>query len=59
MDGAVDHDVDASPLALLGISDVEERVYRALLKRHGASAAVIADDLGMTPDEASGLLDHR
>jgi sugar-specific transcriptional regulator TrmB len=56
MDGA--HDVDASPLALLGIGDVEERVYRALLKRHRASAAVIADDLAMTLDDATRLLEH-
>lgn len=57
MDGA-DQGVDASPLALLGIGDVEERVYRALLKRHRASAAMIADDLAMTQDDAIRLLEH-
>lgn len=57
MDGAV-RDVDASPLALLGIGDLEERVYRALLKRHRASAAVIADDLAIALDEATRLLEH-
>lgn len=56
MDGAV-HD-DASPLTLLGIGELEERVYRALLKRHRASAAVIADDLPTTLDEATRLLEH-
>lgn len=56
MDGA--QGIDASPLALLGIGDVEEHVYRALLKRHRASAAVIADDLAITVDEATRLLEH-
>jgi predicted transcriptional regulator len=57
MDGTV-HDIDASPLALLGIGDVEERVYRALLKRHRASAAEIAGDLAMAPDDAARSLEH-
>src|SRR6185437_8838446 len=57
MDGAV-QGIDASPLALLGFGDVEERVYRALLKRHRASAALIADDLAITLDDATGLLEH-
>lgn len=57
MDGAA-HGVDASPLALLGIGDLEERVYRALLKRHGASAAVIAGELAMTLDDATRALEH-
>lgn len=56
MDGA--HGIDASPLALLGIDDVAERVYHALLKRHRASAAVIAGDLAMTSDDATSLLEH-
>ena len=56
MDGAVHG--DASPLTLLGIGELEERVYRALLKRHRASAAIIADDLAITVDEATRLLDH-
>jgi sugar-specific transcriptional regulator TrmB len=56
MDGA--DGTDESPLALLGISDVEERVYRALLTRHRASAAEIADDLAMTLDDATTLLEH-
>jgi sugar-specific transcriptional regulator TrmB len=49
---------DASPLALLDIGDVEERVYRTLLKRRRAPAAVIADELGISPDDATGLLEH-
>lgn len=56
MDGA--HGIDASPLALLGIGEVEERVYRALLKRRRAPAAVIADDLEISPGKAAGLLEH-
>jgi len=56
MDGA--RGIDASPLALLGIGDVEERVYRTLLKRRRAPAAVIADDLEISPDEATRLLEH-
>lgn len=58
MDGAVAHDIGAGPLALLGIDDAEERVYRALLKRHGASAAIIADDLAISLDDATRLLEH-
>ena len=57
MDGAV-RGTDASPLALLGIGDLEERVYHALLKRHRASAAVIADDLAISVDDATRLLEH-
>jgi sugar-specific transcriptional regulator TrmB len=57
MDGEV-RGIDASPLALLGIGDVEERVYRALLKRHRASAAEIADDLAINLDDSNVLLEH-
>lgn len=57
MDGAV-KDVDANPLVLLGIGDLEERVYRALLKRHKGSAAEIAEDLAIAPEDANALLDH-
>lgn len=56
MDGA--HGVDASPLALLGIDGLEERVYHTLLKRRRASAANVAADLTMTPDDAVRLLEH-
>jgi sugar-specific transcriptional regulator TrmB len=58
MDGALDRDVDVSPLSLLGIDDVEERVYRALLKRRRASAAVIAEDLAISLDDAIRQLEH-
>jgi sugar-specific transcriptional regulator TrmB len=58
MDGALDRDIDVSPLRLLGIGDVEERVYRALLKRRRAPAAVIAEDLALSPDDAIRLLEH-
>ncbi len=58
MDGPVEHDVDTRPLALLGIGDAEERVYHSLLKHRRAPAAVIADDLAMTVDDATGLLEH-
>jgi sugar-specific transcriptional regulator TrmB len=58
MDGAVDRGVDTSPLALLGIGDVEERVYRALLKRRRAPAAAIADDIAISLDDAGRLLEH-
>ena len=56
MDGA--HDIDTSPLALLGIGDLEERVYRILLKRRRASAADVAADLTISPDDATRLLEH-
>jgi sugar-specific transcriptional regulator TrmB len=56
MDGA--HDIEAGPLALFGIGDGEEGVYRTLLKRRRAPAAVIADDLEISPDEATRLLEH-
>lgn len=56
MDGA--RDTDASPLALLGIGDPEERVYRTLLKRRRASAADLADDLAMSTDDATCWLEH-
>lgn len=52
------HGTDASPLALLGIGDLEERVYRILLKRRRASAADIAVDLAISPDDATRLLEH-
>ena len=52
------HGIDASPLALLGIGDLEERVYRILLKRRRASAADIAADLAISSDDATGLLEH-
>jgi len=58
MDGATDRGIKANPLALLGIDNAEERVYRALLERHKASAAVIADDLALTLDHATELLEH-
>ncbi|WIG55883.1 MAG: hypothetical protein OJF61_001671 [Rhodanobacteraceae bacterium] len=56
MDGA--RDTDASPLALLGIGDLEERVYRTLLERRRASAADVANELAISPDDAAGLLEH-
>src|SRR6185437_8841868 len=58
MDGATDRGIKANPLALLGIDNAEERVYRALLERHKAPAAVIADDLALTLDHATELLEH-
>lgn len=56
MDGA--RDTDANPLALLGIGDLEERVYRTLLKRRRASAAELAGELAISPDDATRLLEH-
>lgn len=56
MNGVANRGITTSPLARLGIGDAEERVYRALLKRHKASAAVIADDLAITLDITIGLL---
>jgi len=56
MDGA--HGVDASPLALLGVGDLEERVYRVLLKRRRTSAADVAVELTISTDDAMRLLQH-
>lgn len=50
--------IDASPLALLGVGDLEERVYRTLLERRRASATEIAAALAISSDDASRLLEH-
>lgn len=44
------------PLELLGISDIEERAYRALLIHHVATAAEIAKQIRITPRAARKLL---
>ena len=56
MDGA--HDTDTTPLALLGIGDLEERVYRTLLSRRRVSAADLAADLPIHIGDATRLLAH-
>lgn len=50
------HDAPARPLELLGISDIEERAYRALLMRRMATAAEIAKQIRTTPRAARRLL---
>ena len=44
------------PLAALGISDMEECTYRALLARHAATAAEIAKQLSISQRMANTLL---
>ncbi len=44
------------PLAALGISDMEECTYRALLARHAATAAEIAKQLSVSQRMANALL---
>lgn len=56
MDAAVSRNSTARPLELLGISDIGERTYRALLERHKATAAVIAEHLGISLRVARKLL---
>lgn len=56
MDAVVDRNVATRPLQLLGISDVEERAYRALLESHVATAAAVAERLGVTLRVARKLL---
>lgn len=57
MDTANEHDVATRPLQLLGISGTEEHVYRALLKRHKASSAQVASDLGISSQAAADSLE--
>src|SRR5699024_2972083 len=45
------------PLENLGITEFEERIYRWLLTRRGATAAEVARALGLTPAKAQRLLD--
>lgn len=56
MDAAVSRNSTARPLELLGISDIGERTYRALLERHKATAATIAGHLGISLRVARKLL---
>lgn len=56
MDVAVDRHAVTRPLELLGIGAIEEGAYRALLERHKATAAEIADRLGVTLRIARKLL---
>lgn len=56
MSAASNQFVATRPLELLGISDAEERVYRALLMRHQATAADIARQIRTTPRAARKLL---
>lgn len=56
MDAAVKGNSTARPLELLGISDIGERAYRALLERHKATAAAIAGHLGISLRAARKLL---
>lgn len=58
MDSTNDRDVDIRPLELLGITDNEELVYRALLERHKACSTRIAADLGIGEEEAGEWLEH-
>lgn len=57
MDATTEHDVATRPLQLLGISGTEEHVYRALLKRHKASSAQVAGDLGISGQAAADSLE--
>lgn len=57
MDSTNDRDVAIRPLELLGISDTEELVYRALLERHKACSTRIAADLGIDEQEAGDVLE--
>jgi sugar-specific transcriptional regulator TrmB len=54
--GTSKRDAPARPLELLGISDIEERAYRALLTRRMATAADIAKQIRITPRAARRLL---
>lgn len=56
MDAVVDRNAAKRPLELLGISAVEERAYRALLEFHVATAAAVAERLGVTLRVARKLL---
>ncbi len=49
-------DANSRPLELLGISEVEERAYRALLMRRMATAAEVAKEIRITPRVARRLL---
>lgn len=54
--GTSRRDAPARPLELLGIRDIEERAYRALLTRRMATAADIAKQIRITPRAARRLL---
>ncbi len=54
------HAIDNSserPLAMLGISGPEERVYRSLLKQRNATVAETGDALSLAPAKVQRLLD--
>jgi predicted transcriptional regulator len=53
---ATNPDAIARPLELLGIGEVEERAYRALLLRRMATAAEVAKEIRTTPRVARRLL---
>lgn len=57
MDDRVDGNDGIRPLAQLGIGDLGESAYRALLERHAATAAEIADQLAIAPGVAEQQLD--
>ncbi len=49
--------VEERPLAVLGIDDLEERVYRYLLTHSGATAADVAKGLSMTQSQTQRSMD--
>lgn len=56
MDAAVNRNAATRPLELLGIDATEERAYRALIECHMATAAEIANRLGISLRVARKLL---
>lgn len=56
VNGRAHQETPARPLELLGISDIEERAYRALLMRRMATAAEIAKQIRTTTRVARRLL---
>jgi sugar-specific transcriptional regulator TrmB len=56
VDASVNHNAVTRPLELLGIGATEERAYRALIERHMATAAEIAESLGLSLRVARKLL---
>jgi len=58
VDSTNDRGMAMRPLEVLGISDSEELVYRALVERHKACSTRIAVDLGIDEQEAGDWLEH-
>lgn len=48
---------EARPLNILGITELEEEIYRFLLARSGATTHEIAKELALTPGKCQRLLD--